>query len=560
MSALTDVTPGNPDGDHPPTKAVSPADQAAPEGLTTDHPTTVVIAPQPTIPVSLLTAHPGNVRRDLDLNPEFVASIAANGALVPLRITSGADGAFRVIDGHRRLAAAIQAGLTDVPADLAEDCAADEPAQYLDMWNAHRHRNPLTPIEEADALFAAREAGATKARIRTSTGLKPQQVNAALAAARLSDDTRATVDAMPCELSLDDLAIVADFEGDQEAVAKLLDTARWGGSLEHMAERLRQQRAEQAEHERLCRELEEAGYTVSAALPAGGQLLAALRHDGEDLTAESHTGCPGRGVFFRPYDPTTLVHYCADPTAHGHTLPHADHGTTGSTAGATGVPSPAENPDDSRYDDARRVVIQGNKAWKAAGQVRHRWLATSLFPRRTVPREATQFVARQLLTMPDPLRSGLAGAHHRVLFAEVTGQPADKWDQACDTAPAARLPLLMLAPIVTAYEQAMTDGEGKNTWRTDRYSPCPRQEAGRYLAFLASLGYPLSDIEQAVSSGSTWAGDTPPGDLIPAAPDEDASGQGAGVSHGGEISASGSAGGGAPGAPGSTPEETGGTT
>ncbi len=343
MSALTDVTPGNPDSDHPPTKAVSPADQSAPEGLTTDQPTTVVIAPQPTIPVSLLTAHPGNVRRDLDLNPEFVASIQANGVLVPLRITPGTDGAFRVIDGHRRLAAAIQVGLAAVPADLAEDRAADEPAQYLDMWNAHRHRNPLSPIEEADALFAAREAGATKARIRTSTGLKPQQVNAALAAARLTDDTRATVDATRCELSLDDLAIVADFEGDQEAIAKLLDAARWGGSLEHMAERLRQQRAEHAEHERLCHELEETGYTVSSALPAGGQLLADLRHDGEDLTAESHTGCPGRGVFFRSYDPTTPIHYCAGPAAHGHTLRHADPATTSGTAGAAGTPSPG-NP------------------------------------------------------------------------------------------------------------------------------------------------------------------------------------------------------------------------
>ena len=101
----------------------------------------------------------------------------------------------------------------------------------------------------------------------------------------------------------------------------------------------------------------------------------------------------------------------------------------------------------------------------------------------------------------------------------------------------------------------MTDGEGRSTWRTDRYSPCPRQEAGRYLAFLASLGYQLSDIEQAVASGSTWAGDTPPGDLIPAAPDEDASGQGAGASPGGEISV----GGGTPGTPGRTSEETGGT-
>ena len=53
-----------------------------------------------------------------------------------------------------------------------------------------------SPLEEADALFAAREAGATRARIRKATGLKPGDVTAALAAAKLSPDTRATVDAL----------------------------------------------------------------------------------------------------------------------------------------------------------------------------------------------------------------------------------------------------------------------------------------------------------------------------------------------------------------------------
>jgi hypothetical protein len=71
----------------------------------------------------------------------------------------------------------------------------------------------------------------------------------------------------------------------------------------------------------------------------------------------------------------------------------------------------------------------------------------------------------------------------------------------------------MLGPIVTAYEQAMTEGEGKNTWRTDRYSPCPRREAAAYLAFLASVGYQLSVIEQALVNDIPYIGDTAPADL-----------------------------------------------
>jgi ParB family chromosome partitioning protein len=139
-----------------------------------------------------------------------------------------------------------------------------------------------------------------------------------------------------------------------------------------------------------------------------------------------------------------------------------------------------------------------------------------LFARRTAPREAASFIARQLLAMPDPLRQGLAPAHSRLLFSEITGHHADRWAEACDTTPAARLPLLILSPIAVAYEQAMTEGEGKNTWRPDRYSPCPRLEAGRYLALLASVGYELSAIEQAVVEGTPWSGDTPPGDPLAA--------------------------------------------
>jgi ParB family transcriptional regulator, chromosome partitioning protein len=434
--------------------------------------------------------------------------------LVPLRITADAEGAYRVIDGHRRLAAAVQVGLDEVPVDLADDRAADEPGQYLDMWIAHRHRNPLAPIEEADALFAAREAGATKTRIRKSTGLKPPEITAALAAATLSSETRASAEALPRELTLEDLAILAEFEGDSDALDQLLNAARWHGTLDHHAERLRQERADQAEHEQLCQELEEAGITVTDALPPGGQPLSVLRYDGDDLTPESHAGCPGRGAFFRSYEPTSPVYYCADPTAHGHTFRHDGSADGSEAAGAAGTSGPTSSPERGPSEAARRLVIQGNKAWKAAGEVRKRWLAGHLFPRRTAPREVAQFVAQQLLTMPDPLRSGLAAATSRPLFAEITGKTADEWQEACATVAAGRLPLLMLAPIATAYEQAMTEGEGKNTWRADRYSPCPRQEAGRYFAFMASVGYQLSDIEQAVANGEPYAGDAQLGDSL----------------------------------------------
>jgi ParB/RepB/Spo0J family partition protein len=141
------------------------------------------------MPVSQLAAHPGNVRTDLDLNEQFVASIAANGVLVPLRIAPDGDG-YRAIDGGRRLAAALKAGVDEVPVDVVAERAGDEAGQFLDMILTNAHRNPLTVLKEADALFAAKKAGATKTRLRKTTNLTPAAVNEALAAARLSDGAR----------------------------------------------------------------------------------------------------------------------------------------------------------------------------------------------------------------------------------------------------------------------------------------------------------------------------------------------------------------------------------
>jgi ParB family chromosome partitioning protein len=228
------------------------------------------------MPVQWLTAHPGNVRGDLDLSGEFVASIAENGVLVPLRITIDGQGdaeRYRVIDGHRRLAAAIKAGLAEVPYDMAAGRNADEAGQYLDMYNAHHHRKGLTRLEEADALFSANTVGATRTRIRKSTGLKAGQVKAALAAAALTDDARVSVGALGHNrgdgLTLEDLAVMAEFQDDRDALSRLMSSAVYHDGLEHEAERLRQERAERSQHEKLRADLEAGGLTITDSLPPG---------------------------------------------------------------------------------------------------------------------------------------------------------------------------------------------------------------------------------------------------------------------------------------------------
>ena len=535
---MSDLPEATPDGTAGIPDALPGADQPG----SSPQPGTVSGATRLMIAVAELTAHPGNVREDLDLTPEFCASVAQAGVRIPLQVTMTGDGGYRVVEGHRRLAAAVKAGLEAVPCDLDTSLGGDEAGQYLDMLlaNSDTYRRNFAPVEEAAALFAAHEAGASKTRLRKTTGRKAEDIKTALKAAQISPETRATTGELAPQLTLGELALLAEFDGDPGAISRLLDVMRRGyGNVEYVAEQIRQDRAEAAEHERLLGELTAAGVQVTTGLPPGAVRLSDLLHDGEDLTSEAHAACPGRGAFFPSWNLLQVVYYCTSPGEHGHatrssllTRPPAAGPGSAADAGAPEPGAPPVPPADERPDPARRLVIEGNKAWRAAAEVRKRWLADTLFARRTAPREAAPFIARQLLTMPEPLRTGLAIAPGRLSFSEITRQDASKWLEICDTTAGARLPLLMLAPIATTYEYAMTEGEGRNTWRTDRYSPCPRTQAGGYLAFLASVGYQLTPIEQAVADGTPWTGDTPAAE--PLAGDSDPAGPASGPDPAGE--------------------------
>jgi ParB family chromosome partitioning protein len=462
------------------------------------------------IAIELLTAHPGNVRRDVSLDQEFLGSIAELGILTPLRITPDGTGGYRVIEGHRRLAAAEKLSLTEIPYDLAADREDDEAGQFLDMYATNHHRKGLSALEEADALFAASATGASKTRIRKATGLGKEDVAAALKAGRVTGFAREVAAGFGQDITLEQVALLAEFEDDTEAVNRLMNDFRNGRTGQHVAEKIRQERAEAAEHERLTAQLTADGYTVTTELPPNTFLLHALLHDGQDLTPETHAACPGRSVYFSSYQPLVPRHFCTDPEANGHTpryqsttLPaiNPDDGTSPgeTTAHPDPVPDPAPDP-------ARKLVIEGNRAWVAARTVRKRWLADNLFSRRTAPKEVLPFVTAQLLAMPQALRDAITRAPRSQLFDQLTGGSI-RADTTGAWAPG-RLPLGLLAVIVTAYEDRMDGDAGRATWRTDQhFTQCNREEAGTYFRFLASIGYEMAPVEQAVADGVAYTGD-----------------------------------------------------
>jgi ParB family chromosome partitioning protein len=70
-----------------------------------------------------------NIRKDVRLDKDFVASIKELGVLVPITAVRTASGDIRVRFGHRRTLAAIEAGRDAVPVDVIGTEGQDDAVQ-----------------------------------------------------------------------------------------------------------------------------------------------------------------------------------------------------------------------------------------------------------------------------------------------------------------------------------------------------------------------------------------------------------------------------------------------
>lgn len=461
---------------------------------------------RPLIPVQLLTAHPGNVREDRKADQAFCRSVASVGVLVPLEITVDPDGGYRVVDGNIRLDAAIKTGQEAVPYLFSADTADDEGLQYLHMLITSRFRKGLSVQEEAQALFEASKL-MTRTEIRKATGLSASEVKAGVRAGGLGTRARELAAELDYEWTLEELALLRPFEDDPEAM-ETIRRSRYS-PIKYTVQRLLDEREAKNRRAKLLAELARAGTTVTDDRPQAAVPLHRLLNGEDEMDPEAHADCPGHGAWIGSWHGASPNFYCLDPVAYGHVF---------AETGTTSPPEPAVRPTAADRQPAapaaeRKIVVEGNKAWVAAGTVRQQWLAeflTRKSPPKNVAATIARFVTEQLVTMPEPLCRALGGARHSRLF-ESFGKPTT---ESVVKSAQPGLWMIALAPVATAYEREITgDGERRNTWREDRYSPCTREDAGAWLRFVAEIGakhgYEPSPIEKAVADGTPYLGDDP---------------------------------------------------
>lgn len=126
--------------------------------------------------------HPFHVQHDMELCA-LMKSIEDEGVLVPLLIRPNPDGeGYEVIAGHRRKAAALWAGLTEVPVVIRE---LDDNQAIVAMVDSNLQRENLKPSEKAYAYRMKLEAMNRQGRKTDITsaqvGPKPERSNELLA-------------------------------------------------------------------------------------------------------------------------------------------------------------------------------------------------------------------------------------------------------------------------------------------------------------------------------------------------------------------------------------------
>lgn len=470
-----------------------------------------------------------NVRTDVAEDKDFAHSIKTRGVLEPVTVYPAEDGTYAVLRGQRRTLTAAKVGTPSGTIPCRVVPQPEDADRIGDQMVENIHRSGMRQSEILAGVEQLALLGLSAAQITKRVALPRAEVNAALAVAS-KEQARTRVEAG--DLTLEQAAIYAEFDGDDEATEGLDNAVRWGRSLEHTAQRLRDEAAEREAdaavfaqtYERLTGE----GLPVLTAdeierAQELGEVLRVSRlvnDEGEPLAEEEWPNVPGVRVQIvkewvypdedewdddnadgesaesdgddeddapaEPYQAHLPVWVVTDLAASGL---HR-RGTQGSTSAEAETEQEAEARAEAAREERRRVIAN-NKAWTSAEVVRREWLTTFL-ARKTPPKGAEALICEAVVTGSHFLYKAMENNHPMLRTLVGVGADKTRWDSGGELAtivakastPKAAI-MTTLGAIVTAWEATL----GKHTWRN------PTKWDARILTALTEWGYQPSEVE-----------------------------------------------------------------
>lgn len=474
-----------------------------------------------------------NVRNDLRADhKEFRKSIKERGVLEAVTVYRNEDGQYVLLRGQRRTVTAAEVGTPTgrIPARVVPQ--PDDADRIGDQMVENIHRAGMRETEIVSGMEQLALLGVSAAQIAKRTSIDRPTVNAALAVSK-AGETRAKYEAG--DLTLEHAAIYAEFEDDEAAIERLdrARTSRWGDSVEHVAQKLRDEAAERAAYDAEVERLRAEGLPVLSFDEAddadGSLLLEDMRTvEGEPVPVDQWAALDGVAVIVT--EEWEYPEAKTDPEAEGD-----EDGTYDDEAEAVKVyrqmwvvtdieasglihRSRVGRTDDDLGDDLgddpethdpeadaaaeaeaeerreeRRRVIAYNKAWASAETVRREWLA-GFVARKTAPKGAEALICEAVVTGHHSLSKAM-DHRHPMLFTLLgvdrpTGYYGAGHDECRKIATKATTPkaatMTTLAAVVAAWEATT----GKHSWRN------PSAWDARMLGALVEWGYQPSEVER----------------------------------------------------------------
>ncbi|KAF0956866.1 ParB/RepB/Spo0J family partition protein [Rhodococcus sp. T7] len=493
-----------------------------------------------------------NVRDQVDLSetPDFVESIRDHGVLEAISAVQLADGQIVVRDGQRRTLAARETGATSIPVIVRLDTATDERARNAErliaQMEANDQRLALTPGQRAAGAAELLDLGVSVTKVAKAIHEDKAWVEQAAKVGK-SKVARTLVD--EDQLDFASAAILAEFDGDEEAVQRLRYCPSF--RMESTAEELRAARIAREEFEDAAAPYEDKGFLVLREHPGYGTVLAMadLRtRDGGEVTLENveanaehwtvvlskgqlisdiETGLPlhedaidwytegqadieaGEGLVHVNtvnIEDTWLPEYvCADPDAAGLQLspvmaavraggPGVDAAVTEGDPRAEAERQRLEAQAEARRKELeteervrreRKMVRALNIKAEAATVVRRKFLS-GLLAAKTPPKSAAAYVATTLAADGHLLTEYRADEVLKEVLAIKALFKSDFVADQVVKAGASRAQVLTLALVLAAQESRIL----KDSWRSKR------RGTDAYLEYLEEQGHPLTPIEE----------------------------------------------------------------
>ena len=173
--------------------------------------------------------NPKNLRHRIGDISDLARSVKAVGIIEPLLVTPNDRGSYTVIAGHRRLAAAQAAGVTNL-ACTVRAINDIEAVELTLIENGQRH--DLNAVEEAEGYYQLFEAGRTVTAMATTLGRSAKHISARLALLELPKKARRAIERNKISLSEAEALLAArEYPDLIEATIESLD-GEDGGSFD----------------------------------------------------------------------------------------------------------------------------------------------------------------------------------------------------------------------------------------------------------------------------------------------------------------------------------------